>query len=471
MTLRREAEKRKSSPLGTEMASLCKVSLKMVAPPIMKLDIDCFHEVFDYLCLDDIISIGHTCQRLQRIASRFIQQNFAAKRKTYVNDNIYMCWKPRQISIFSLFIEKISIFGDFPDSFLSINAVRFHLLNEIRLAQIELDSVKIECIKAILPQVEVIELDQCCFKQNFYGDFLKLCPKLHRLSVSRSSYDRDGGTIIGTDNEWMRQKYASLEHLELTDLYEFKGNELKHFFESNQNVHSFSTDAKSLLINRQSFLSCGGKIQRLAIDFHPKNIDSDAEPAFIVNLIYQLLTELYEKGFYRSLHLYITFFDRNNCLQKLFSMDSLEMIGGFVTLIENPLLNVKNLDINKGLDVTNLEEFPDKFPKLERIHFTEATANDILPFVRQSKSLKVMKIDLLVDGTHLEKGVLDLVALDKERSTLIRARKLMIYVNETVFLATKWATSDLNLKFIELRRGESFEFKHLNARHRFITSF
>lgn len=471
MTFMKEAEKRKSSHLDSANQTLCTVPLKMVASPIMKLNIDCFHEIFDYLCLDDVISIGNTCQRLQRIAGSFIQQNYSAKRKTYMNNNIYMCWTPREISIFGLFIEKLSIFGGFSDSFLCINTTSFRSLKELRLAQIELKSVKIECIKAILPQIEVIELDQCGLKHEFYEHFLKLCPNLRRLSVSRSSYNRDGGVIIGTDNEWMRQKYVSLEHLELTDLYELKNNDLGHFFDLNHTIRSFSTDAKSLLINRESFLSCGVKLQQLAIYFHPKNIDTDAEPFFVVNLIYQLLAALREKEFYRSLHLYITFIDRDNCLQQLFSLESLEMIGGFVTLIENPLMNVQELDINKSLDVTDIEEWPEKFPKLEKIHFLEATANDILPFVLKSKKLKTMKIDLLTDGTYGQNGALDVVALNQERSTLTQAKKIMIYVNEAAFLATKWTTLDLNLKYIELRRAESFTFEHLNARHRFITSF
>lgn len=451
--------------------ALFEVSVEIVTSPIMKLDIDCFHEVFDYLCLDDIISIGHTCKRLQRVSGSFIQQNFAAKRKTCANNNINMCWTPRQIGIFNPFIEKLSIFGGFLDPFEYIATNHFKSLNEFRLAQTELTAFKMECMKTILSDVEVLEVDQCSLKQEFFEHFLKLCLKLKRLSVSRSSYDRDGATIIGSDNEWMHRKYATLEHLELTDLYEFKKNDFKTLFDMNPNIRSFSIDAKSLLINRQSFLSCGAKLEKLAVDFHPENINSDVEPGLIVNIVYDLLIELHEMGFYQCLHLYITFIDRQNCLQKLFSLDSLEMLGGFITSIEMPLKKLKDLDIDKTSDVTNLEGFPSKIPTLERINFSKATSNDILPFICQSNKLKIMKIDQLMDGTYLENGVLDLVALNRERGKLIKARKLSIYVNESVFLATKWATKNINFNLIELRRGESFECEKSNSRHRFINSF
>lgn len=443
----------------------------MVSSPIMKLDIDCFHEVFDYLCLDDLISMGHTCKRLQRVTGSFVKQNFAAKRKTCVNNNIYMCWMPRQVGIFNQFIDKISIFGGFSNPFQYINLNIFQSLREIRLAQVELNGFVIECFNDVSPGIERVEIDHCGFNQELYADFLKLFPKLKSLSVSRSCYGRDEATIIGTGNKWMLQKYSMLKHLELTDLYEFKKDELNILFKQNPCVCSFSTDAKSLLINKRSFLSSSAELERLAIEFHPRNINSDVEPSFVVDLIFNLLVELHDKGFYRSLHLYITFVDRDNCLHKLFSLKPLEMIGGFVTSINNPIMKLKELDINNGSDITDLDELPNKVPMLERIHFSEASAHDILPFIQKSSKLQIMKIDSLIDGIHLQNGILDLVALNKERTDLKKTRKLTIYVNERVFLATKWATIDMNLNLIELRRGESFECKKLNSKHNFVKSF
>lgn len=455
-----------------EMVALGGAPANITATAIMKLDVDCFYEVFDYLSLDDLISIGYTCKRLQRVAGSFLRQNFAAKRKTCVNNDIYMCWTPRKIGIFSNFIEKISIFGGFSDPYQYIGSNQFNSIREIRLAQIELTAKEVAIMSEILMQVEVLEMDQCHFDAEFYENFLQFCSNVKSLSVSRSSYDRDRATIIGTGNKWLTQRYPSLQHLELTDLYEFKNDDLKVLFQKNPQIHSFSTDAKSLLINQHSFLSSDAKLEKLAVDFHhPKNINTDADPLFIVNFLYNLLIDLNQKEFYRSLHMFITFVDRQNCMQKLFSVKSLEMLGGFVISIENPLMKLKELDINKGSEINNLNTFPNKMPELERIYFSEATVNDILPFICHSYKLKIMKIDQLLDGIYLENGVLDLVVLNKEREKLNKARKVVIYVNETVFLATKWIQKEMNFKLIEMRRGESFEYENLNSRHRFIKSF
>lgn len=441
-----------------------------VASPILKLDIDCFHEIFDYLSLDDLISIGHACKRLQGIAGTFVRQNFVAKRKTCVNNNIVMCWTHRKIGIFSRFIEKLSVFGGFSNSYQYIKLNNFNCLREIRLAQVEIIVNDVECVREVLLKVEVLEVDQCNFKGEF--KLLEFCPNVRRLSVSRSSYDRDRAIIIGTGNEWLTKLYPTLEHLELTDLYEFKNNEVKLLFQQNSNIRSFSTDAKSLLINQRSFLSSDAKLDQLAIDFHhPNSINAEADPLFIVNSFYNLLIELHEKEFYQSLHIFVSFVDSQNCMQKLFLLEPLEMLGGFVISIENPLMKLRELDINKGSEVNDIGMIPIQIPKLESISFSEATSDDILTFICHSSKLRIIKVDLLLDGTHLRNGVLDLVALNKEREKLTNAKKIVIYVNESVFMSTKWIHNVMNFKKIELRRGESFECKQLNSRHRFIKSF
>lgn len=472
--LRKEAEKRKSFTSTSKcQMEFGETPAKMCPSPIMKLNIDCFHEVFDYLPLDDLISFGSTCKRLQIITGSFIQFSYVAKRKTGESNDVYMSWTPRQIGGFTRFIEKLSIFGHSDQPYRYIGANNFKCLKELRLAHVDLTDAKIEYIKSIFDGIETLELDLCRFNNNeFHKHFLQYCAKVKRLSVSRSSYDRDRATVIGSNNDWLQRHYPAMEHLELTDLYEFKSIEMKTFFAWNPNVHSFSTDAKSLLVNQHSFLNCGAKLDKLSIDFHhPNNINADIEPLFLVNVIYNLLNELYDQEFYKRLHLYITFIDHHNCIQKMFALKSLEMLSGIIIRIENPLMKLKELDISKGSDVTDLELFPIKFPELEQIQFAEATIDHMLPFIVASKKLKTIKINQLSYGTHLEQGVLDLFALNEKRKQLIKPRKVVIYANETVFLATKWASNELKFDLVELRRGESIDLEESNSRYKFVKSF
>lgn len=52
------------------------------------------------------------------------------------------------------------------------------------------------------------------------------------------------------------------------------------------------------------------------------------------------------------------------------------------------------------------------------------------------------------------------MSLNREREQLLGARKLIIYVPEDIFLATKWSTNngDINLSLVELRRIDSCKF-------------
>lgn len=440
---------------------------------VHKLDIDCCHELFDYLSLDELVAIGSTCKRMQQVVGSFIQHNFKAKRKTYENNGICMGWFPRRVSNFSRFMEKISISGSYSNSYQYVALHCSKRLKEIRIAQTDLTECDVEYIKHILTGAKIVQLDQCRVNGEFYQQFLQFCCNLRSLSVSRSSYDIDNGTIIGNGNDWLLHGiYPTLEHLELTDLYELKANEVNVFFARNPNVKSFSIDAKSLLVNQEMFLVSQAKLERLTIDFHHLNMrDPYVLPSFIVDSLHNLLIELHRRGFYRELHLYITFSDFLNCTQKMLTLNPLVMIGGYITQIDAPMMELKELDVNRGSDIVDLDMLPSKLSNLERIHFSDANSDHILPFVFGSAKLKYMKIEDLKDGAYLKDGVLDLATLNKERKKLGRVRKLIIFVNEQVFVATKWVAPELNLEFVEMRRGESVEWNEFNARYRFVQSF
>lgn len=444
---------------------------KMCSSLIWQLNVDCFYRLFDYLSLDELIAIGRTCKRMQRLVGRFIYENYRAKRKTGQGADIYMSWPPRSVGIFAEFFEKMYIFGNFSSGyhFVGLNCTSF--LCELRMTQIDLTKYEIECIKGILKGVEIVEMEHCTFKSDFYENFLRFCPKLRRLSVSRSSYDRDHGIVIGSTNDWLLRTYPTLEHLELTDLYEFTNKELIAFFRRNPNVRIFSTDAKSLLVNRDSFLESDIKLDRLAIEFHPQSINSDIEPNAIVDFFYKQLIKLHQREFFQELHLYITFLDHQINVQKLFTLEPLKMLGGFINTVEVSLANVTELNITEGSSVIDLDSFPDKVPNLERIHFSDASSDHILPFVRHSPKLMLMKIENLMDGRHLMNGALDLHVFNQKRHKMIKARKLIIYVNERVFLATRWTNKEMFFSRVEVRRGESFDWNGLNSSSKFVRSF
>lgn len=89
------------------------------------------------------------------------------------------------------------------------------------------------------------------------------------------------------------------------------------------------------------------------------------------------------------------------------------------------------------------------------------------PFIRNSPKLKQIRIkDAKVDFKNV-----DLWALNEEREKILGAQKISIYVNEVVYLATKWTMKTIDFSLIELRRFDSYEWEKLSSRGKYFKSF
>lgn len=53
--------------------------------------------------------------------------------------------------------------------------------------------------------------------------------------------------------------------------------------------------------------------------------------------------------------------------------------------------------------------------------------------------------------------------INEECKRLIKARKITIYIEEAVFLATKWKIGKTEYDFIEIRRTEEIDWDTLEA--------
>lgn len=59
-----------------------------------------------------------------------------------------------------------------------------------------------------------------------------------------------------------------------------------------------------------------------------------------------------------------------------------------------------------------------------------------------------------------EPQFINLDRLNRERAKLPNAEKITLYVDERLYLATKWTRRETDLPFIRLKRFESFEMYH-----------
>ena len=103
------------------------------------------------------------------------------------------------------------------------------------------------------------------------------------------------------------------------------------------------------------------------------------------------------------------------------------------------LNNLKELNIYSFDSTMNIETLAMSLTKLEQLSVVITGANSILPFIRHSKKLKIIKIVLLA-------GKLNLIALNEERKKLENACKITIHVNDNGYLSSKSKSNNLYLE-------------------------
>lgn len=190
-------------------------------PKIFKLNIDCMDEIFEYLPLKDLHTLGETCKRMQNMTGEFFKRNYQAANKLLLAHGFYTqvddvgigmpkFYKFMQGIVLSDYVNdrSLSILQSNISEFKSIKNIYFkHNFNKLLFNTIT-------SIEEILPTIEVVEMLYCEVDVNFYDHMLKYCPNLKKLLLEK---------IIFSDN-------SKLEQLQLTSWCTKKIPELKIFF-------------------------------------------------------------------------------------------------------------------------------------------------------------------------------------------------------------------------------------------------
>lgn len=433
-------------------------------PVIFKLNIDCFDEIFDYLPLIDLDVLSQACKRLQLIVGDYFQRTFSALEFRVKRDGLHLDAQRNSNKIlgFDRFIQNLVIrgflwssFGDGLKRFRYIDAHCTRHLKRIRFENVQLTGREIECIKEILNNVEIVIIDNCRIKRKFYDNFPGVCTNLRRLQVLNFQCNRN--VYKRTGNEWLLRNYPKLQHLEWTQSTNgCRIDELKTFFENNLNIRSFSTNSICLLMTRQLIIDSNVKLHNLFIDFDRDGLSN-------IESVWESLHELLNH--YKRLHLHF-----KNCNQRhIDQMASIRMLES-LHLKTNENLNLCQLDGLKQLridtlapiSVISMDIVANRLISLERIYFKCVYLEEILPFIRGSSNLRKFKIDF-VQNKEKFKSILNLNVMNEERKKLTSARKITIYIEEAVFLATKWKMRKTEYEFIEIRRTEELDWDTLEA--------
>lgn len=414
-------------------------------PNIFKLNNDCLEQNFDYLSLENLITVCKTCKRLHHAVGEFFQNNFFIKVVSEFG-NIYS--ENIRINCLSQFVRSIVI-GDGDLDILKPN--RFNSLEKIDFHFGTLNSI--ENAKLILPNVKSLKFTFCKLDTDVHDTFLMLCKKLKRLYVRDiNSRGAQRNIFIGISNDWLAKKYSTLEHVEVHS--HRMVNEVIHFLQINPNIRKFSTTIEFLIANRDSLLTSNITLNTLAI-LHAKTIIDTLMFSSFVNQ----LTKLQQCELFQHLNLYfhitirayiypshllsvVTIYDITNEKHK-FALSS--------------LVNLKQLYLLDAFEISDLNDALFNLKKLNYIRFYYESIDHILIFIKTLPKLRTIQINFFKSESFTSDFdyVLNITAINSVRKQLTNAGNLTIYVKERVYLATKSALKQTKCGLIEIKRYAS----------------
>ncbi|XP_031637985.1 uncharacterized protein LOC116350355 [Contarinia nasturtii] len=416
---------------ATDVNQVAVVGSSINPSPIQKLEIDCLEELFEWLSIANLRVLRQTCKRLKGVVDYFIKSNYPSVQFGFGPIKLYTekIYKLRELDSASRkLIKQITLWTEEPD--------------------------EISSIRDILPQLERFEIGNSCqFHGDFYKSVLKWCTNLKNLSIRDIAVDK----VIGDENDWLHSEYPLIKHIELDDSdIGGPGNaweipELKIFFEKNPQIQSFSTTFHFLWENRECYLDSNIKLDQL-------NIQGDCYLEHGMDRICGLLNTLYEQGFYRRVHMHASFIYEQEDWDQILSvrgMEKLYLVSVGIDIKFPPMSNLREFGTKFGSQLGDYETIAKNLVNVERIYFYQMKSDTFIPFMRFAPRVEEIKIDNLCEGIYFNDGIINLTALNEERKTLNRARKITIYVKENVFLATKWATKSTELDLITLKRIEA----------------
>lgn len=418
------------------------------SPPYLKLIADCWENIFDYLPLKDIIAIGQTCIRMQKMTGYYLREYFPEILCTLDGKSARITYSDRFHLHSELwqYISKLCIDGNL-DYYLNDKA--FSSLNTLILSSVELSKTQIQYTEHLFLMVENVQLKYCAVESKFFVQLIALCPKLKNLHIQCCRMADDALHLL------FLQNYASLEYFQFQPLprrANVQINELQKFLENHSNLKHFETDYRFLWANRLILNETSVQLNLLTVRFPPTNDDT------LYYYFVDFLKTMHQRGFYKTLNLSFDYRETENNFENLTKFTStlpaLEMLSTPTDSIVDlsHLTNLKHLEIRAYDSGVLIENVAKNLNKLKKLTFYVASIGDILPFVCHSKRLKTINI------YHLRDKILDLYALNEERKKLEDACPISICVLENVYLPTKWKIGNLHLNLVRIIRLNEHNF-------------
>lgn len=248
---------------GMPVAGPSNQNQHLLSSPIFKLDVHCFDEIFEYLSLRDLHSLGQTCKSIQEMTGEFFTRNYSAVKFNCLSDGVYMFDSDKHtididecvaIPGFIRLITWIAIENNVKKAevinyrkstlktihhcdvgkqgkfkYIKLYADELKSVKKLTLTNVRLNKQTVGCILKILPNIEVLELKASTITQDLYDILLKYCKHIRRIQLTRVTFKNN-------NYKWLLRQYEKLEHLGLGVDTSNRIDKLCTFFECNPNI-------------------------------------------------------------------------------------------------------------------------------------------------------------------------------------------------------------------------------------------
>lgn len=436
--------------------------IELQSSEIFKLPVELLEYIFDYLPAKDLHSVTITCRWLQQVGIRCYQQNFSGVvsrfsfeeilRKANVYTPIgFECVElnPSRDKLIMKFIDKVEFnyLEDF-EHFYNRNW-KFQQLKRLILRNIDLRKVKVS-LKRVQRLLHGLEDLHISFSDSgrekpakYFENILSLTPNIKRLSLKHANISI--------------REYPTLKRFEIVSDASFP---VVSFLELNPNIRSFGMSSNHLWENRFAIEDSQIKLDDLAI--YPNYWRS--RPHYLISICH-VLNQFHFQGLYKRLKLSISdsFEFNQEMVDELAKLNGLSdlFVGTQVRFFEHVTLSalkhLEEISVPDSRYIRDAESLVNSLEDLKRIHFGRATPDHVMLFISQHPKVTAMKVDFFLDSDenfNLHQ-ILRLSTVNRERAKLRNVEKVILYVQEDVYLATKQARQETDFEFIKLQRLES----------------
>lgn len=421
----------------------------------IELNVDCWERIFDLLSLRDILAMSQTCKRLCKIGANYFHDNFRGISCELIGDKCTIDTFEFERNDFLQSIDKLVVTGQLNDLNHFSNIELFRSLTTLLLHETDLIEHQVNAFNNILNCVVCIELYECTIHDDLFERFLKNCPRLKCLRIY-------GGTFepASAANGLFLKNHRTLQYLHFSLGYNPPSIiPINRFLELNPNMKCLEMDDDQIWANRNTLIGSNIQLDCLVIRINSAKM--------MATEFADLLKTLNEHGAYRTLHLSIEWVYPESFNCQVF-IDQMITVCSLETLYSQFYVNLSRLTQLKELQVLGREFHADfqtlavNLTQLERIHLSATSTDHFSPFIRWSKTMRLIHVNKLMGGMHFNGKRINVFALDRERRKLKNAHKISIGLfEEQIYLDTKWAIESFNgtkPKLIKIVRGDKMQF-------------